>query len=212
MQVGTRLNEIAATVARWRPCADLEHATDAQWQGAVLQSRSFLRDRRIAAASYLGLPAPAPSPALASPTPPPLSADGCPLDPRPEPEPEPEPRPGPTTTATPPRVEVAGASAARVSPRRLVVRTRRRSTRRLTVSGSILLPAATGRAGNCGGHVTLRVKAGRRTLATRRTAVRFDCTYATTFKLRTTKRRLTVHARFGGAAGLLPASAPATRP
>ena len=54
MHVGARLNALAATVARWRPCADLERATDPQWQTAVTGTRAFVRDRRDAVASYRG--------------------------------------------------------------------------------------------------------------------------------------------------------------
>ena len=46
--IGARLDAIAATVARWRPCPNLGQATDAAWQAAVTATRAFIRDRRIA--------------------------------------------------------------------------------------------------------------------------------------------------------------------
>jgi hypothetical protein len=53
MPVGERLDAIAATVAPWRDCPHLEQATDAAWQQAVKGTREFIRNRRIAVASYL---------------------------------------------------------------------------------------------------------------------------------------------------------------
>ena len=214
MHVGTRLDAIAATVARWRPCADLEHANDAAWRTAVLQTRAFVRGRRDAVANYLGAAPPARDQALDSTTPPALSTAGCPTDPpkeAPE-EPEPTPTPTPTPPATTPAIEVAGASAVRLRPRRLTAHTRRRA-RRLTTSGSLLLPAGTGRAGVCGGRVTVRVKARGRTIARRSVPLRFDCTYAATFSFKQPERRkLTVQARFEGTGTLLPTRTVTTRP
>ena len=217
MHVGARLNAIAATVARWRPCADLERATDPQWQTAVTGTRAFVRDRRDAVASYRGTAQPARDPLLDSTTPPALSSAGCPLDPPPAVKPEdPKPTPKPatqTTTAATPAIAVAGATAARVRPRRLTAHTRSRRARRLTAWGSLLLPNDVGQAGTCGGRVTVRVKAGGRTIAQRRVRVRFDCTYVATFTFKKPERRtLTVQARFEGTAKLLPARAVATRP
>ena len=79
------------------------------------------------------------------------------------------------------RGQVAGTTAARLRPRGLTLHSRR-SGRRLKLWGTLRLPRGTGRAGVCGGRVTLRVSAGRKRLATRRTALRYDCTYVTTIK------------------------------
>jgi len=105
-----------------------------------------------------------------------------------------------------PAGEVAGATAARLRPLRLTVRTRlRRGGRRLTTAGSLTIPSELGRAGTCGGRVTVRVKAGRKTLALKRTALRFDCSYATTVTLtQAPKRKLTVQVRFEGTGLLTP--------
>ena len=216
MHVGARLDAIAATVARWRPCADLERASDPLWQTAVTSTRAFVRDRRDAVAAYRGTAAPARDPLLDATAPPALSSAGCPLDPPTkeepkDPEPTPAPKPAPTTTT--PAIEVAGAIAARVRPRRLTAHTRSRRARRLTAWGSLLLPAGVGQAGTCSGRVAVRVKAGGKTIAQRRVRVRFDCTYAATFSFKKPERRtLTVQARFDGTAKLLPARAVTTRP
>ena len=58
MGIGARLDALAATVGRWRPCPDLEHAGDPAWQAAVTGTRAFIRDRRTAVAAYLGAAAP----------------------------------------------------------------------------------------------------------------------------------------------------------
>ena len=61
--------------------------------------------------------------------------------------------------------------------------------------------------------MTVRVKAGGKTIAQRRVRVRFDCTYTATFSFKKPERRtLTVQARFDGTAKLLPARAVTTRP
>ena len=99
---GTRLDEIAATVAPWRRCAALGGAGDRDWENAVLATRAYLRDRRAAVAAYLGAPEPAPDPALESTTPPALGGR-CPLDPEPEPAPRPVPRDEPA--APPPAAD-----------------------------------------------------------------------------------------------------------
>jgi hypothetical protein len=209
---GKRLERIAETVARWRPCEDRFHASDAAWQTAVTQTRAFIRERRKDVAAYRGAAAPAKVPALESTAAPQLSRAGCPLDP-----PVQKPAdPGPSGwagrgQAPAASVQVLGDTAARVRPRRLTARTRLTRGRRLTTSGALLLPAGVGRAGTCGGRVTIRVKSGRRTLATRRVALRYDCSYSATFKLET-RRRLSVQARFGGTGALLATRTVTTRP
>ena len=61
--------------------------------------------------------------------------------------------------------------------------------------------------------MTVRVKAGGRTIAQRRVRARFDCTYVARFTFKTPERRtLTVQARFDGTAKLLPARAVTTGP
>jgi hypothetical protein len=213
--VGARLDAIAATVARWRPCVDLEHDTDARWQAAVTETRTYVRDRRNEVADYLGAAAPAPDPALESTAPPPLSGEGCPSGDDPEPPPA-TPTPTPTLTPQPESPAaaasaVAGATAARLRPRRLSAHAKLRR-HRLTTWGFLRLPAGVGGAGTCHGRGSVRVRAGRRTLALRRTALRFDCTYRTTVPLKTRRKSLAVQVRFLGNAELLPRSAATTRP
>jgi hypothetical protein len=216
MGIGLRLDAIAATVARWRPCAHLGQVSDAAWQAAVTKVRAYIRDRRTAVASYLGAAPPAPAPALESTVPPPL-ATGCPTDPprvdepaEPAATPAPTPEPTHVPEAAPsaaPAAQVAGASAARARPVRLTVNTRRRA-RRITTWGTLRLPPDVSPARSCSGRVAVRIRAGRRTLSLRRTALRFDCTYASTVMLRKAQRgKLTVHVRFEGTRRLLPCSA-----
>jgi hypothetical protein len=204
MPVGERLDAIAATVAPWRDCPHLEQATDAAWQGAVKGTRQFIRNRRIAVASYLGRPAPAPVPALESTAPPAISPTGCPFAPHPPPK-EPEPTPtGGTGSAPPPDAGgVLGTTAAsphRIRPRRLTLRVRRGA--RLRVSGSLRVPAGA----RCGGRVAVRVDAGRAMLAMHEVFVRRDCRYATRFRV-PRRAALTVRARFLGTSRLAPRSA-----
>ena len=141
MPVGARLDAIAATVAPWRDCPHLEQADDAGWQQAVKRTRQFIRNRRIAVASYLGRPAPAPVPALESTAPPAISPTGCLFAPHPPPK-EPEP----ATPAAPAAAPAAGGGprrhrlvAAPRPPAPAHVRVRRGA--RLRVSGALRLPA-----------------------------------------------------------------------
>jgi hypothetical protein len=213
MHAGARLNALAATVALWRTCADLEHASDAQWQTAVTRTRGFLRRTRNELAAYLGRPLPAPDPSLESTAPPALSSARCPTLPAlpPEEEPEPQPEPPAPASVTPAAQAVLGASAERLRPLRLTARVRPRRGRRLTVSGALVLPAGIGRAGRCEGRVVVRVLLGRRPVARRVASLAPDCGYAVTFR-RLPRRTLTVKARFTGTEGVLPRSAaPGTR-
>jgi hypothetical protein len=224
MGIGLRLDAIAATVARWRPCAHLGQVSDAAWRAAVTTVRAYVRDRRTAVATYLGATQPAPHPALESTVPTPLGT-GCPADPprveepaepaaTPAPTPEPPRVPQPAPSAAAAAAQVAGATAARARPVGLTVHTRRRA-RRIATWGTLRLPPGVSPARSCGGRVAVRIKAGRRTLSLRRAALRFDCTYASAVTLgKAQRRKLTVHVRFEGTSRLLPCSAagPATSP
>ena len=206
--VGTRLDEIAAIVATWRPCADLEQAGNDAWRTAVTDTRAFIRERRKAVAARLGRPAPSTPPALASTAPPPLSTRcGSPPEPPSDPDPEdPEPA-SPAGPAAPPAVSaVLGAQARRLLPLGLTARAGPRRGRRVTVTGRLRLPAGIGRAGLCQGRVVVRVMTGRRLLARRAAALGPDCRYAVSATVRS-RHTLTVKARFMGTDGLLPRSA-----
>jgi len=169
--VGTRLDEIAAIVATWRPCADLEQAGNSAWRTAVTDTRAFIRERRKAVAARLGRPAPSTPPALASTAPPPLSTR-CGSPPEPPPGPDPEPDPPAAPAATPPAASaVLGTQARRLLPLGLTARVGHRRGRRVTVTGRLRLPAPTGRAGLCRGRVVVRVMTGRRLLARRAAAL-----------------------------------------
>ena len=212
MPVGARLDAIAATVAPWRDCPHLEQATDPGWQQAVKGTRQFIRNRRIAVASYLGRPAPAPVPALESTAPPAISPTGCPFAPHPPPkDPDPDPEPTPTSTPTPaapppPPPPAAGgvlgataSSPRRVRPHRLTLRARRGA--RLRVSGALRLPAGA----RCGGRVAVRVDAGGAMLAMREVFVHRDCGCAARFRV-PRRGALIVRARFLGTSRLAPRS------
>ena len=198
---GTRLDEIAATVAPWRRCAALGGAGDRDWENAVLATRAYLRDRRAAVAAYLGAPEPAPDPALESTTPPALGGR-CPLDPEPEPAPRPVPRDEPA--APPPaatgavRAESVQSSVVtiRVTPRR-----DRRPPYRLTTRGTVRPATA------CAGRILVTIRAGRRVVSRRHVALDSRCAFTSTARFRDPRRRrVSVGATFGGNDILRPAT------
>lgn len=89
----------------------------------------------------------------------------------------------------------------------------RMSRRRvLSTRGRLILPQGIARASGCRGRVTVQVKAGRRTISTRRAFVRRTaCTFATKVRFRSARRfrgakRLKVTVRYGGNAVLTPAA------
>ena len=80
------------------------------------------------------------------------------------------------------------ASAARRRPRSLSARVVRRG-RTFTTTGRMVPPAGTARAEACGsGVVSVQVKTGRRTISTRRTRLRPDCTFRATVTFRAARR------------------------
>jgi alpha-L-fucosidase len=107
-----------------------------------------------------------------------------------------------------PAVGQPAASPARKLLARLAVQVsaRRLGPRavRLTSTGRLRLPA--GLTTKCRGAVTLRYAVGRRTLDTRCVALSRSCRFRSVARLRTSARRITVTVRFGGGAGLEPAS------
>ena len=199
IDVGARLDALAATVATWRPCADLEQASNSAWRTAVTDTRAFIRERRKAIAARLGRPAPATPPALASTAPPPLSTRcGSP----PEPPPPPDRIPIPTAPRAPPRrppsSAVLGTQARRLLPLGLTARVGARRGRRVTVTGRLRLPAGIGRAGLCRGRVVVRVMPGRRLLARRAAALGLDCRYARRSATVRSRHTLTVQGALQG--------------
>jgi hypothetical protein len=106
-----------------------------------------------------------------------------------------------------PGSEVAGA---RPRPRvRFAVSPARdtRGPRRFTLRGELRLPAGLGRSAGCRGVVSVRYKAGRRTISSRRAAVRPDCRFTSrvTFTLPWrfgAQRRLRVLVRYEGSPSL----------
>jgi hypothetical protein len=195
MGIETRLNAIAAIVARWRPRPNLEQADDSAWRAAVAETRAFIRDRRAAVAAYLTPAAPVSAPPLVSTDSRPPGASGCPV----------------SAAAT--RI---GSCAPRLRPRRLTARvTPRRDLNRpfrFTTSGSLRLPPGLSRATACRGRVAVRIKAGKRTVSLRRALLRRNCTFSSTVTFRKPsrfagRRKLTVQARFTGNDLLLPRSA-----
>ncbi|CAN5691357.1 hypothetical protein BH24GEM1_BH24GEM1_31280 [soil metagenome] len=95
---------------------------------------------------------------------------------------------------------------------RLTLKARPRRDRRLpfryTFTGRVRIPAGASKAKVCGGRVTLRLRKGRRTVATGRAPVSKTCTYRKRITIRTTRRtgrrkgKLKLGARFGGNAFL----------
>ena len=99
---------------------------------------------------------------------------------------------------------------------RLSVRVRLGKRRLLRTTGRLILPRGVTRARGCRGRVSIRVRARKRTIVTRRPAVRRKtCAFASKVRFRRkgrfgTAKRLTVRVRFGGNAALAPAK-PRTR-
>ncbi len=95
-----------------------------------------------------------------------------------------------------PRVSVA-AFTARVSPSR-----DRRSPFRFTVSGAVRRPAGIAASACKGGRVSVQTKVGSKTVSTRRTTLRSDCSYRVALTFSNPRRlgrgRLTLRVRFLG--------------
>ncbi len=82
---------------------------------------------------------------------------------------------------------------------------------RFRTTGKLTRPAGVRQADACAGKVSIRVKAGKKTISTRRVSVRRDCTFRSTvsftIKSRVKPGRLKYEVRFLGNAVLLPKSA-----
>ncbi|MDA0179967.1 amidase family protein [Solirubrobacter phytolaccae] len=135
------------------------------------------------------------------------------------PEPQTEaPTTAPSTNGTQPTVPptVSGATAKAPSlARRFSTRTTRIGKRTLRTTGTVLLPTGTTRAVACSGKVQVVVKAGKRTLSTKQSALGAKCTFASRVTLRAASLRgaatVTVQVRFLGNAALKPESASSVR-
>ena len=92
-------------------------------------------------------------------------------------------RPGSDTTRVVRGARVSSRVTARTTVRRL-----RRGARRFTTTGRVLPPASVGRVAGCRGTVTVRVKAGRNTISTRRGRVRTNCSYVSRVVFRAPRR------------------------
>jgi hypothetical protein len=83
---------------------------------------------------------------------------------------------------------------------------------RFTTTGRLTLPAGVAPAQGCRGTVTVQIKAGRKTVSTRRVRLRSNCNYRSrvTFRIRQRLRPRTLRrtVRFGGNAVMAPRSAP----
>ena len=95
-----------------------------------------------------------------------------------------------------PRVSVAGFTA-RVSPPR-----DRRAPYRFTVSGAVRRPSGVAASACKGGRVSVQTKVGSKTISTRRTTLRSDCSYRVALTFSNARRigrgRLTLRVRFLG--------------
>jgi hypothetical protein len=89
----------------------------------------------------------------------------------------------------------------------------RRRPFRFKVRGKLIRPPGVSRSRGCRGRVTIRFKAGRKTVRLRRTRVRSSCRYRARVRvsLRRHPRTLRVFVRFRGNAVLKPQSAPVRR-
>jgi len=117
-------------------------------------------------------------------------------------------QPGTTSQiGTPVPVGATGRRKPRLSAKLRMSRRRVLSTR-----GRLILPQGVARTSGCRGRVTVQVKAGRRTISTRRAFVRRPgCTFASKVRFRSARRfrgakRLRVTVRYGGNAVLTPAA------
>ena len=85
----------------------------------------------------------------------------------------------------------------------------RRAPYRFAVSGRLTPPAGVSRADACTGRVSVQVKAGKKTISTRRTTLRSNCSYRSTVTFRDRRRfgrrsSLKVRVRFLGNSRVLP--------
>jgi hypothetical protein len=118
-----------------------------------------------------------------------------------------------------PAVQAPQQARGRVAPRGLSVRVspRRDRTRpyRFRTTGRLLLPSGMSASDGCRGRVSVQVRAGRRTVSTRRASVRADCTFRSSLVLRAPRRlgrgRLAFTVRFLGNASLTAYRAKARR-
>jgi amidase len=133
-----------------------------------------------------------------------------PIEIKPLPQPETK-APVPLSEPVPPTVPATVPSGATAKPpflaRQFKVTVKRSGRMTFTTSGSILLPSGMTRAAACNGSVRVIMKAGNRTLSTRRVPLQSKCTFKSklTFGARTTLRgvsRLTVQVQFLGNAQL----------
>ncbi len=99
-----------------------------------------------------------------------------------------------------------GRLSARTTPRRDTT-----APYRFTTRGRLTLPTAVTPAQGCRGTVTVQIKAGRKTVSTRRVKLRSDCTYRSrvTFRVKQRLRPRTLRrsVRFGGNSVMAPRSA-----
>jgi hypothetical protein len=111
------------------------------------------------------------------------------------------------TTSTPSRARSAPTLIARVTPAR-----DRRPPFRFKVRGKLIPPSGVSRSQACRGRVTIRFKAGNKTVRLRRARVSRKCRYRSRVRVRVRTRRhprrLRVSVRFRGNAVLQPRSAP----
>ena len=100
-----------------------------------------------------------------------------------------------------------GRLSARTTPRRDTT-----APYRFTTTGRLRLPAGVTPGQGCRGTVTVQIKAGRKTVSTRRVRLRSNCTYRSrvTFRIRQRLRPRTLRrtVRFGGNAVMAARSAP----
>ena len=111
------------------------------------------------------------------------------------------------TTLAPPQTRMLPTVTSRATPRR-----DRQRPFRFKVRGGLILPAGANPALACHGRVTIRFKAGRKTVRLRRTRVRSNCRYRARVRVRVRSPRvLRVKVRFRGNSVLRPRSAPSRR-
>ncbi len=124
-----------------------------------------------------------------------------------------EPNPASLPAASPPSGGSTPATGARRTPKLIVHLKYSKKRRVLSTSGRLIRPSDVVVTRACKGRVSIQVKAGKRTISTRRASVRqFTCRFASKVRFKVRKRfgkarRLKVSVRYGGNAFLNPVRA-----
>ncbi len=114
IQIGRRLDALAATISPWLGCPSAAPVTESEWAGAVLGVRYFIAARRLDVADYLGTTV-QPVPELESDVPPPTGGP-CPVSAGQPPNQTPGPQPDPGDDPSPVDLDGPGTGQAPEEP------------------------------------------------------------------------------------------------